>query len=178
MMSDNLMKLYNEIKTTITEYGEKREFYERRVTRCNILYLILAVCPIVAIIAIPSNPNLAIISKIIAVIIVSLSSILTRVIKIKGYGEKLLQRSVTYFKLCDLARDIRLDKNANENYEDYKNEFKRIMERDNKSGLYNSIRNVDILNDNMQISMKKEKEIREKKEKAVNENSSVGENHQ
>ena len=154
-MDDKMKKLYDEIKVCMDEAGKKREYYDKCVTWCNRVYPLFSGMSVIAITIIPSG-TAAWFWKAVAVASVVAASFFTKMVKADGYGEKLLQRSITYFSLCDLSREIRLEEKPEQNYVKYRNEFEEIMKMDNKRGLYTSFRIVNILDSNMEKTLKEE----------------------
>lgn len=130
------------LKRDIAEYKEgadkKRILYERFVewsgTAVTVLYPIAALA-----VALSYIDKLETGLKALSLLITAIGTILPAVVKCRGWGEKLQQRTNTYLQLDELQMDLAYEENPDrEAVNQYVSRFKEIVRADNRKGLENA----------------------------------------
>lgn len=63
---------------------------------------------------------------------------ISKIVTAQNYGGKLIQRSTTYFQLCNLYHEMEYDFDYIGHYEKYANELQEILKNDNSMSLSNA----------------------------------------
>lgn len=142
--SEQLKRLKEEVDQYQKEYRKKREGYEKRV---RIINNVLSCMPtlttlLIGLSCIPGFGQTAF--KVAGLFASAAVIILSHMAKNSSYGAKLLQREITYFALCNLAREISLAAYPEDAYEKYADKFQKIMENDNEMSLTNTVEVVNL----------------------------------
>lgn len=158
-MDEKFLKLKQEVLERLTEYKKKREVYDKYVRRCSLALSLLN--PVAAVLIFMSFffENYEPVIKGIGLLFTVLSVGISYYVRNENYGGKLIQRSTTYFALCNLHREMNYALNQTERYEEFAKKFQEIMESDNRMSLSNSVSLVDLLQKTYMNGIEKEKKL-------------------
>lgn len=166
-MEEKYEELKSEIFKRLTEYKEKRRDYEKSVRRCN---FVLSLCTPATAVIIFVSFYLEEYETFLKGVVLALSVItvlFSYYARNENYGGKLIQRSTTYFALCNLHRKMKYASDKDARYEEFAKEYQEIMENDNRMSLANSVSLVDILQKNYMKGIAKENSFPAAKQKDV-----------
>lgn len=133
-----LDKLKKEAGDCCEIYKEKRKYYETRVRLFNFILSSLPVAIAVMFILSSTFANCAKICNAFGLFFSMSFIVAGYMAKNSSYDAKLIQRGTTYFALCNLLRKIRFEPEAEKKYEEFLEEYKKIMENENEMSLKNS----------------------------------------
>lgn len=158
-MDKKFTKLKHDVYERLLEYKKKRELYEKSVSRCNLALSLLN--PVAAVLIFISFffDNYEPVMKGAGLFFSVMSVALSYYARNENFGGKLIQRSTTYFALCNLHREMSYALREDERYEEFAKRFQEVMENDNRMSLSNSVSVVDILQKNYMSVIEKESDI-------------------
>lgn len=129
--------LLSEIEQIRKEFDIKRKRYKSRIRWYHLGLIAVNTIPIV-LVALSFIDSIQVIMKIMAIIAGAVSVFLTQTMRVEVYNEKLMQRSKTYLKLCDLKREIKYERVWNDKKGDeYVRKYRDIMIADMEMSLHN-----------------------------------------
>lgn len=158
-MDKKYAKLKHDVYERLLEYKKKRESYEKSVSSCNLILSLLNPAAAVLIFISFFFDHYEPIIKGIGLFFSVLSVVLSYYARNENFGGKLIQRSTTYFALCNLHREMSYTLHEDEKYEEFAKKYQEIMENDNRMSLSNSVSVVDILQKNYMSVIEKEDDI-------------------
>lgn len=130
MIDNKIELLQKEVHGLIQDFSEKRKQYK---FRRNIIQ-ISSVCigaMISMFIGFSFISEIELWCKVIGIILSAIATILNGISNIFNFEQRWRQRSVTYLRLLELNRDIKLETEIDdEKYEEYKKRLKDIMSQD------------------------------------------------
>ena len=159
-MIEKYEELKNDIKKRRDEYNKKREEYERKVKIGN---MALSLLPLTSSISVSLSFVLSgqgeVIAKGVGLVFSVLTIVLSYYMRNQNYGGKLLQRTKTYFSLCELYNEMKYSDITEEQYKKFASEFNQIMDKDNRMSLENSQIIVELLRNSYKTGIEREKEL-------------------
>lgn len=159
-MTEKYVKLKKDVKERRDEYNEKRKEYDKRVRWGNMFLSVLPLMSSVTIfMSILLSGKWEIVMKVFGLVFSVLTILLGYYMRNENYGGKLLQRTRTYFGLCELYNKMKYSEITEEQYKKFVAEFNQIMDKDNKMSFENSQIIVELLRNNYKAGIEREKEF-------------------
>lgn len=119
------------------EYNERRKQYKQKIKWCRNGLIAANIVPLV-LVALSFIENIQDVMRIIAILAEAVDVLLAKILRVEVYSDKLMQRTTTYLRLCDLKREVKYERiwNASKQ-ETYVKKFREIMLEDTRMSLHN-----------------------------------------
>ena len=164
-MIEKYEELKNDVKKRRDEYNKKREEYNVKVRRGNtVLSLFPLTSSIFIFLSFLLSGEWEVIMKAAGLVFSVLTIVFGYYMRNENYGGKLLQRTKTYFSLCELYNEMKYSDITEEQYKKFAAEFNQIMDKDNRMSLENAQIIVELLRNSYKAGIEKEKEFENGKE--------------
>lgn len=129
-LEDRGKLLYEEVCSLCVDFNKKRKVYEKGKNRIQLLVVLSGALTSLAL-GLSFLDQIALLCQVAGLILSVVSTVLTGVLHVYNYEQKWKQRSVTYLKLLELKRDMKLgDMDTEEEFEQCKARLSVIMKED------------------------------------------------